>query len=166
RAGIGIAERAGELLAHANRLKIHPEDRRNPDAGRAGVIHPVNFVDDRLGADVVELLHGWKAARGAGVSRFRRVQVLYAMARRSMREFVREMLIGPGGATPGFANDLENRVCAQELVRINGLAPSGGIARELCRVDAAAAVERLVVDVDRTVIHHLGPPRRAVRAWR
>ena len=129
-----------QLLSDADRLEIHPEQRRNPYGVDAVVIESVDFVDDRRDLQIV-VSHGQGEAvgdRDAGNRRrdFRGVQIVEARARRSVEELIRRVLVGPCGAAASCLDQLEHVIDPGELVRRHGAGATGRrIPRQLRRID-------------------------------
>ena len=86
----------------------------------------------------------------------RSVKIIHTCAAGAIRPFVGGMLIDPGrGAAIGF-DDFENRVDLQILMRENGGAIFGRVARKKIWIDAAAAVEQGQIEIDGFVIGRRG----------
>ena len=123
----GLALRGRQLLRGRDRLEVHAEERRGAGVGAAAVVEALDLVDHRLDLVVVvllgeEVVAGPVTGRG-GRRRVRRVavdlrgeQVVDAVARGTVEDLVRGVLVGPGGAQAGAVDDLEDRVHLDVLV--------------------------------------------------
>src|SRR5260370_42110388 len=102
----------------------------------AGVVHASDLVEDRRHLDVVvhrgvgraglREMSVWKRGRDC-----RREEVVYAMTRGAVNQFIREMLIRPRGPAARTPDDLEEAVYSQITVAIHRRATRVNVARRL-----------------------------------
>ena len=137
---------------------------------RTGAVEALDLVYHGLDARLVEGLFGLEAARrlhlrsGNEAVLLQRIEVVDALAGRTVQPFIGWMLVGPGRAAAMSPHDLKDIVHAYEIMRIDdgALAVDQG-HRQLCRVDLAAEIARLAtgvkacrIDIDVLGKRHLG----------
>ncbi len=159
----------GELLADADGLEVHAEDRRHTHLGGPGAVEARDLVEHRLhlqhvvALDAVEARGGVLAGHAVVGIDFGREQVLDASAGRTIDEIVRRVLVRPCGAAAMGADHFEDGVGLDELMRIHRHASAVDQRhRQFRRIDlrqrlaerAAPGVAQLIV-VDALVEQHV-----------
>src|SRR6185369_2080422 len=128
----------------------------------AGMILAGDLVEDRRDLAVVVFLGGVDRAGDRILLVFhvgfdlRRIEVIDAIAARTLDQIVGRIFVGPGGISAGGLDHVEDRVYANIRVRIGGRAAIGGIARQLLRIEAAAGIDLVGREIEGLVVIDFG----------